>query len=230
MDKLQKKHTMKFILFTAILAGLLLVIFLTPLKKELNPERLKIMADHLSSSRAFPVLYFLIIALGVGLMLPAFAFVAGAGLIFGPVQGALISWPAVTAGALLAFACGRSFLHSFIHRHMHRMRLLNRLNRTTHENGFLFSLIARLILIVPWNVFNYAASLTSVSWKNYAAGTAIGILPEIVVMSMLGNAVKNAGKNPESLIIPLACNILIMTAAIIIRKKMKKRQNDETSS
>ena len=226
MDKARTGHALKFLLFTAVLAAVVLVIFLTPLKDELAPERLKAFADRLSSARLFPLLYFLITAAGVSIMLPAFAFVAGAGLIFGPVQGALLMWPAVTAGALLAFLCGRSFLHDFVQRHIHRMKLLDKLNRSTHENGFLFSLIARLILIVPWNVFNYAASLTSVRWKDYALGTAIGILPEIVVMSMLGSAIKNADQKPHGLIIPVLCNIFIMAIAIIIKRKMTGRKND----
>lgn len=225
MEKPRSGHALRFLIFSAVLAVVVLAVLLTPLKDELAPERLKDLADRLSSGKLFPLLYFLLTAAGVSIMLPAFAFVAGAGLIFGPVRGALLMWPAVTTGALIAFFCGRSFLHGFIQRHIHKMKLLDRLNKSTHENGFLFSLIARLILIVPWNIFNYAASLTSIRWKDYALGTAIGILPEIVVMSMLGSAIKNAGKKPQGLIIPIVCNIAIMSIALIIKRKMTGRKN-----
>jgi len=222
MNPISRKGGNKFLIFSLFLFALACIIFLSPLKNELTPKKFKQLADRLSGLPLFPLLYGAATAIGTWLMLPSFAFIVAAGLIFSPLPGIAVTWPAVTAGALLAFISGRTFLHDFIQRHIHRVRVLSRLNESTKHNGFLFSLIARLILIVPWNIFNYAASLTSVSWKSYTAGTALGILPAIIVMSLLGSAVKRARKQPEALIIPITCNIIIMISAILVKRKLWK--------
>lgn len=212
-------HRRRFLLFSLFLAGMGALFFLTPLRRELTPEKLHALALSLRGAPLLPVLYAPLLALAIAAVLPAFPFVIASGLVFGPLPGMALSLLGVAGGTLLAFASGRSFLHGFVQRHIRRSPRLTRLDALTHRNGFLFTLLARLVIIVPWNLFNYAASLTSIRFRDYAAGTLIGILPEIAVMCLLGDALANLDKNPQGIILPLSLNLVILAIAWLVKRR-----------
>ena len=54
------------------------------------------------------------------------------------------------------------------------------------RNGFLASLVVRLVPFAPFVVVNMAAGVTPIGALDFAAGTAIGILPKIVLTSLAG--------------------------------------------
>jgi uncharacterized membrane protein YdjX (TVP38/TMEM64 family) len=48
-------------------------------------------------------------------------------------------------------------------------------------------LIARFIPVIAFNLVNYAAGLTRLSWWTFAWTTGVGILPVTVLMVMMGD-------------------------------------------
>ncbi|HEY5719402.1 MAG TPA: VTT domain-containing protein, partial [Gammaproteobacteria bacterium] len=61
-----------------------------------------------------------------------------------------------------------------------------RLDGWTEGQGAVTLLVARFIPVIAFNLINYAAGLTSVSWWTFAWTTAIGILPLTLLMVLLG--------------------------------------------
>ena len=57
------------------------------------------------------------------------------------------------------------------------------------KNGFLASLIVRLVPSAPFIVVNMAAGVTPMSVWQFAAGTALGIVPKIVLTAFAGNSI-----------------------------------------
>jgi hypothetical protein len=57
-----------------------------------------------------------------------------------------------------------------VQRHISRSPRLARLDALTQERLPLFALLARLVIVVPWNLFNYAASLTSIRFQRLCGG------------------------------------------------------------
>ena len=121
---------------------------------------------------------------------PQVVLIAAAVVAFGPWLGFGYSWIGtmvsatvgfwlgrVTGGRLLRDVGGRS-LQTF-------MSMIGR-------NGFLASLIVRLVPSAPFVVVNMAAGMTPMRFSAFAAGAAIGIVPKILLTVMAGHSVAHA--------------------------------------
>jgi uncharacterized membrane protein YdjX (TVP38/TMEM64 family) len=56
------------------------------------------------------------------------------------------------------------------------------------RNGFLASLLVRLVPSAPFIVVNMAAGVTPMRTIDFAAGTALGIIPKIALTAFAGGA------------------------------------------
>jgi uncharacterized membrane protein YdjX (TVP38/TMEM64 family) len=130
---------------------------------------------------AFAVLAFL----GV----PQVALIAAAVLVFGPWPGLAYSWTGTMVSSLVGFALGRAFGARLISDWPQARRFAELVGR----NGFVASLVVRLVPFAPFVLVNVAAGVTSMSWAAFALGTAIGILPKIAVIAFAGHSVMAGG-------------------------------------
>src|SRR6185436_3964753 len=60
------------------------------------------------------------------------------------------------------------------------------------KNGFLASLIVRLVPSAPFIVVNMAAGVTPMRVLDFTAGTALGIVPKIALTCFAGNSIARA--------------------------------------
>ncbi|MDP3173613.1 MAG: TVP38/TMEM64 family protein [Phenylobacterium sp.] len=128
---------------------------------------------------AFAILAFL----GV----PQFMLIAAAVVAFGGWTGFAYSWIGTMASALVGFYVGRAAgartLEAISGEGVRKfMGLVGR-------NGFLASLIVRLVPSAPFIVVNMAAGVTPMRVRDFAAGTALGIVPKIALTAFAGNSI-----------------------------------------
>lgn len=121
---------------------------------------------------------------------PQVVLIAAAVVAFGPWLGFAYSWIGTMVSAGVGFWLGRltggralkkvggKSLQTF-------MAMIGR-------NGFLASLIIRLVPSAPFVVVNMAAGMTPMSFAAFAAGAAIGIVPKILLTVMAGHSVVHA--------------------------------------
>ncbi len=133
------------------------------------------------------------IAATIGLMIvhsfvpfPAEFVAVAAGMIYGPVWGTAITWVGAMCGALLSFGlaklCGRPLVRAMV-----RERHWRKIDRWTESKGATTLLAARLVPVIAFNLINYAAGLTSISWWTFIWTTGLGILPLTVLMVTMGD-------------------------------------------
>ena len=108
------------------------------------------------------------------------------GMVFGPIWGVLITWLGAMLGAFISFALtrflGRPFLEKKISTHQ-----LEIIDNWIRQQGVWSLLLARLVPLISFNLVNYGAGLTGVSWWTFFWTTGIGILPVTVIMVTMGN-------------------------------------------
>ena len=110
------------------------------------------------------------------------------GMVYGPFWGSVITWSGAMMGAWLAFGLARALGQTFLQRVLsgeHRQTL----DVWSHDQGGLTLLLCRLVPVVAFNLVNYAAGLTTISWWTFTWATAVGILPLTVLMAALGDRV-----------------------------------------
>jgi len=175
----------------------------------------------LSGPAALPVavISFSVLAfLGV----PQFVLIAAAVVAFGPWAGFLYSWIGTEVSALVGFFLGRRFGADILRRYAGKgvqdfMGLVG-------ENGFLASLIVRLVPSAPFIVVNMAAGVTPMRLSAFAIGTGIGIVPKIALTAFAGGAVVkgvNGGGGWTSLAVAAA---LWIGSGLLARRWMKQRE------
>ena len=121
-------------------------------------------------------------------MLPAWPLTLAIGSIYGTWGGLLIASPAGVAAATAVFLLGRSVLRDRAQRRIARSDRLVAISRAISERGsWVVLLLLRLSPIVPFNVLNYALSVTDVPLRVYVAATAVGMLPPTVLYLYLGS-------------------------------------------
>ena len=117
---------------------------------------------------------------------PAEIIACANGMIYGPVWGTVITWIGAMLGAATAFGLVRLLGRPFVHRVL-SSRHQQQLALWSQEHGASALLSARLIPVIAFNLINYAAALTEISWWTFLWATGIGILPLTVLLNVLGD-------------------------------------------
>ncbi|MEA2193024.1 MAG: hypothetical protein QOI73_3145 [Solirubrobacteraceae bacterium] len=129
------------------------------------------------------------VALCAGLTLAFFPFplvAAAGGVLFGTLEGTLLSILGAGIGAVLAFLIARHAASSALQALVGER--LDRVQAAIGRRGFVAVLYARIVPGVPRDVANYAFGLTRVGLGAFAAATVIGIAPRAFAYAALGGS------------------------------------------
>jgi uncharacterized membrane protein YdjX (TVP38/TMEM64 family) len=113
------------------------------------------------------------------------------GMLYGPIWGTMITWTGAMLGAYLAFALarwlGRPFVLSILTQRHHAT-----MDRWVTRQGAGALLLSRFVPVISFNLINYAAGLTAISWWTFTWTTGIGILPLTILMVLVGDGIWSA--------------------------------------
>ncbi len=108
------------------------------------------------------------------------------GMIYGPALGLVITWAGAMLGAQVAFGLARWLGRPFVLA-MLAPRHQAALDRWLSQQSVGLLLFSRFLPIISFNLINYAAGLTTVSWWTFSWTTGLGILPLTFLMVALGD-------------------------------------------
>jgi uncharacterized membrane protein YdjX (TVP38/TMEM64 family) len=158
---------------------------------------------------------------------PQFVLIAAAVVAFGPWTGFSYSWIGTLVSSLIGFWLGRAFgakvLRDFAGEGVAKfMRLIG-------KNGFLASLIVRLVPSAPFIVVNMAAGVTPMRLRDFAAGTAVGIIPKIALTAFAGNSIVQAmkGGGQRHIVLLVIAVVVWIGAGLVARAWLKRREAAE---
>ena len=114
------------------------------------------------------------------------------GMIYGPLWGTVITWVGAMLGALLAFGLARWLGRPFVERMVAR-RDWQLLDDWAAEDGWQVVLVSRFVPVIAFNLINYAAGLTRLTWWQFTWTTAVGILPLTALMVVMGDNIHSLG-------------------------------------
>ncbi len=172
-----------------------------------------------------PVVYIAVYIVATSLLLPSTALNITGGAIFGPVWG--VVWTSVGAilAAILSFLFTRTIGHEMVNR-----KFGNRwpsMDEEVRRNGLSYIFAIRLLPIFPYGLVNYAAGLTSISFKSYLLGTipgtVMGVFPFVLIGSSGLKAMQTGKVIP--LVVALALTGLLTVAATWYRRRRLSQQS-----
>lgn len=117
--------------------------------------------------------------------LPASVMSMAGGLLFGPWAGTAAALTGATIRACGQFAIAKRLGRQTIE-HMLKRWGWSGLDQRMGRDGLTAVLLVRLIPNVPYDLQNYGLGFSSVSFRTYAMGTVVGILPASFAYAYLG--------------------------------------------
>ncbi len=120
------------------------------------------------------------------LFVPARILTLAAGALFGIVGGFLLVYAAAMAAAVAAFFLARWAPRKRVNRFFARHALLRTVDKALRKAGWKVVALMHLSPLVPFTVQNYFYGAAKVSFAQFAAGTALGIIPGTLVEVALG--------------------------------------------
>lgn len=142
-------------------------------------------------------------------------------MVYGPVVGTLITWMGAMLGASVAFCLARTLGRPFVERMVSRHNW-QRLDEWAAQDGWRVVLVSRLIPVIAFNMVNYAAGLTRLTWWQFLWTTGIGILPLTFLMVVMGDNIESLGWGSWLL-------LLVGGVALwfVVRRKLQPPPTDE---
>jgi uncharacterized membrane protein YdjX (TVP38/TMEM64 family) len=133
--------------------------------------------------------YTLIYAIATVLLLPGSILTLGAGAIYGVVKGTILVSIASTISATVSFLIGRNFLHDWVVKKLEQKPDFLSIDRAIGAEGWKIVVLTRLSPIFPYNLLNYALSLTEISLKDYFWASWIGMIPGTIMYVYIGSTI-----------------------------------------
>jgi uncharacterized membrane protein YdjX (TVP38/TMEM64 family) len=205
----------RVVLFGVALAALFVVVLVLVAR---SPDEIREAAD---GAGAWAPLAFVVLCVALTIAFFPYPLVAAAGgVLFGTLEGTLLSIAGGTIGALLAFLIARHAASESL-----RSLLGERVRRVfeaIERRGFVAVLYARIFPGVPRDVANYAFGLTRVSIGAFAAATLIGIAPRAFAYSALGGSL-GSFDSTESIVAIATLVAMAVVGLVLARRDLGKR-------
>jgi phosphatidylserine/phosphatidylglycerophosphate/cardiolipin synthase-like enzyme/uncharacterized membrane protein YdjX (TVP38/TMEM64 family) len=126
---------------------------------------------------------------------PVTILIAATAATFGPWFGFLYAGLGVLASALATYWLGMQFAQDALSRLLGPR--LDRIRRRLKKHGVLAVAAIRVVPVAPFTFVNLAAGASAISLVDYVAGTLLGMLPGLIVMSALGARIVAIISNPS---------------------------------
>lgn len=118
---------------------------------------------------------------------PQWALITACVLGFGPFLGGFYAWTATLMSASVNFGLARVIGQKRLLRFTGPR--LTRVLETVERNGVLWSFVVRLVPTGPFILVNIAGGVSSIRYRAFLLGTALGIVPKILVIALLAKGV-----------------------------------------
>jgi phosphatidylserine/phosphatidylglycerophosphate/cardiolipin synthase-like enzyme/uncharacterized membrane protein YdjX (TVP38/TMEM64 family) len=179
----------------------------TELSEIASPEQ---MADFLSASAGqpwAPALVLLAFLIGGAVALPVNILILATAAVFGPWLGLLYSSVGAASSALVMYWVGARFGQEVLGERLGPRwhRALARIRR----RGVLAVFAIRVVPVAPFTVVNLAAGASAIGLADFLVGTALGMAPGLVLLSVVGDRIVQVFVHPSigQIALLLACAV-----------------------
>lgn len=153
---------------------------------------------------------------------PQFVLILACVVAFGPEQGFWFAWIATIVSGAATYFTGR--LAGAETRKRFGGATGGRFTRFMGKNGFLASLIVRLVPSAPFVVVNMAFGAARVGFWAFIGGLALGVLPKTAIIAFAGDGIMDAleGRLGSAALMGAIAIVLWVLVAYVVRKWLRR--------
>jgi len=150
---------------------------------------------------------------------PQWMLITGTVLAFGVWEGGVLSWVGSLLSAILGFGIGQGLGAERLRRV--DAKLVRRLSSAVRKNGFMTSLVVRLVPTGPAILVNLAAGVSRMKFRHFIAGTAIGIVPKILIICLISQGLISGLSGSLMAVFFAALAIVAILLSWVARKRLE---------
>jgi phospholipase D1/2 len=202
----------------AVIAGLAVLWLATPLREWSDIPHLVALMKRLGDSPSAPLAMLGAYVVGGLIVVPVNVLIAVTVIVFGPLAGSAYALLGVLVSAFLLYEIGCRLPAQRL-----RARLdapLRRLEHGMGAQGVLAIALIRVVPVAPYSVVNVIAGAAHVARVPYLIGTALGMLPGIVMNALFIDRVLAVIERPR----PLTWALLALVVAAIVAVALAVRR------
>ncbi len=160
-----------------------------------------------------------IFILGSFIGVPQWALIAGMVVAFGWDKGATGAWASTLISASVNFWLARWIGVERVRRF--GGELVNRITGVIRKNGFVTSFAVRFVPTGPFVLVNMAAGVSGMKYLHFISGTALGIIPKIIIVGLITTGVISDDQSSWIRIGVVALAFLFLGAMLLARKRIR---------
>jgi uncharacterized membrane protein YdjX (TVP38/TMEM64 family) len=210
----RRKSIVKYGLAAAVLVGLALTWQFSPLSEWADPTRLEPLVEAFANRTWAPLIAVAAYVAGGLVMFPVTVLIALTAMTLGPVTGGLCAIAGSALSAALSFQIGAFAGRKGLRRLVGRR--VNKVSRALGKRGILSVVALRLVPLAPFTIINLIAGASHIRFGDYLLGTLVGMAPGILVMTALGDRLRQVLQNPNVFNIGLLALIVAAWIALSV--------------
>ncbi|MFO8058404.1 MAG: VTT domain-containing protein [bacterium] len=206
----KKKRVAYLLLIGFIIAGLFLAWEFTPLKDYASPEAIAELTAPVEESPFAPLIIIAAYIVGGALMFPVTVLILATAMMFGPLEGFIYAMVGSLISSVIYFRAGELLGKDLVWK-LAGARI-NQVSRRIANRGVMAVALLRLVPVAPFTVINLAAGVSHIRFRHYLLGTALGMSPGIVAITVFGDRLARTLQDPT----PSNLGVLAGVLAVII--------------
>ena len=214
-----------------VLVGGVAALWFSPLRAYLTRAHIHDVIDHLRGLWYGPIVLIAGYAVGCMFALPASIFVISAGVIWGWKLGSLYAIAGGLLGAMAAYFVALFLGEGLLDRFGGVGRAVR---KQVEHSGFTKMLIVRLIPGPPFAIWNFAAGVARMRFRDYALATFLGLIPSHIIFAYCADSLVNGtmseGDALKRLAVVCALLIALILIPLVIKRLVLKRAEPETTA
>jgi phosphatidylserine/phosphatidylglycerophosphate/cardiolipin synthase-like enzyme/uncharacterized membrane protein YdjX (TVP38/TMEM64 family) len=163
------------------------------------------------------------VALGFAVV-PLTILIAITAALYSPWVAIPLSLAGALASGAATFALGRTLTRGAVHGIAGRR--IGALSRRLRKRGLLAVLLVRLLPVAPYTIVNIVAGASRIRWRDFLLGTALGLLPGLVLTSAFVDRAIAAvvSPSPQTIALLVLIVVAIVAVTVALRRRLERPQ------
>lgn len=156
-------------------------------------------------------------------MLPGSMLTIIAGIVFGPIIGAILALTGATLGATAAFLVSKYVARGMIEDKIGQNEMFKKIDDGVEKNGTSFLILTRLVPVFPFSFQNYAYGLTKINLSTYFIVSLICMAPGAFIYAYMAGEIVTNGFSVGLLVKFAAAGTILFLISLVPKYIAKKK-------
>jgi len=160
-------------------------------------------------------------------MVPVTVLIGATAMVFPAATAVVYAFSGSILSAILSYGIGARLGSAPLHKIAGPK--IDALNKRLARNGILAVAVIRNLPLAPYTLVNMAAGASKVKFRDYVLGTAIGMAPGILAITVFADRLLQAIKDPNWLNISVSGVLLVAFGVGFwwVRRRLRRREKGE---